>query len=277
MAVSAHGIYTLTMWTHSLDPVIFQILGLQVRWYGLMYVISFMMGIYILNRLSQEKFLQMNKQEIDSFSTIVLVGMLLGARLTYVFIYNWDYYQNHLGELLSVWKGGLSFHGGLIGFILVTILWSRKKKIPFYQLGDSLSLCAALGLGLGRIGNFINGELYGRLSETNWGVIFPSGGPYPRHPSQLYEAFFEGFVLFCLLWFLKRKVSYYGVITATFLLGYGIFRYFMEFFREADSQLGYYLNGTTTMGQILCSLMVLGGFLVYLHGRKLHHPILTKT
>ena len=261
------------MWTHNLDPVIFQIFGLQVRWYGLMYVISFMIAVYILNRLLKEKFLQMSRQEIDSFSTVMMIGMLIGARLAYVFIYNWDYYRDNLGSLLSVWQGGLSFHGAIVGFVVVMIVWSKKKGIPFYQLSDSSVLSGTLGLGLGRLGNFINGELYGRLSEDHWGVVFPSGGPYPRYPSQLYEAFFEGFVLFCLLWFIKRKVVYYGVISASFLLGYGILRYFIEFFREADSQLGYYLNGTTTMGQILCFFMVLSGLGFYFHAKRLNHPI----
>lgn len=261
------------MWVHNLDPVIFQVWGFQVRWYGMMYVIGFIVAVQIFNHLSRQRFLQMNRQEIDSFSMTMLIGMLLGARLTYVFVYNWDYHQNHLAEILSIWKGGLSFHGAIIGFIVVIAAWARKKRIPFYQIGDSAALSGTLGLGFGRMGNFINGELYGRISETNWGVIFPDGGPYPRHPSQLYEACFEGPVLFFLLWFIKRKAKHYGVISAAFLLGYGIFRYFIEFFREADPQLGYYLNGTTTMGQILCFIMIVGGVGIYLHGKRLHHPV----
>ena len=261
------------MWTHDLDPVIFQIFNLSIRWYGMMYVIAFIVAGQILARLSRQGFLKLNKQEIDSFSTAMLIGMLLGARLTYVFIYNWDYHRNHPWELLSVWKGGLSYHGALMGFIVVMLIWARRKHIPFYQLSDSLALSVSLGVGLGRIGNFINGELFGRITQSNWGVIFPTGGPYPRHPSQLYEAFFEGLVLFLILWPVKRRTGHYGVVSAAYLLGYGVFRYFIEFFREADSQMGYYLNGTTTMGQILCLMMITLGIAVYYHTKMLRSPI----
>ena len=261
------------MWIHRLDPEIVNLFSLSIRWYGMMYVIGFILGTQIFLYLSRQGFLQLSKKEVDSFATSMLLGMLVGARLTYVFIYNWDYHRGHPWELFSVWKGGLSFHGALIGFIVVMLIWARKKRIPMYQLCDSLALAGCLGVGFGRLGNFINGELYGRMTGGDWGVIFPGGGPYPRHPSQLYEAFFEGYLLFILLWLLKAQVRTYGAISAAFLLGYGIFRYLIEFFREADPQMGYYFNGTTTMGQVLCSLMILGGIGLYFHAKRLGHPI----
>ena len=261
------------MWTHDLDPVILRLWSLELRWYGLMYVIGVIIAGNIFNRLSRAGFLQLNKREIESFITSLVVGMFVGARLAYVFIYNWGYYQHHLSELLSVWRGGLSFHGAVVGMVVVMMIWSRKKGLPFYQLGDTLALGATLGLGFGRLGNFINGELYGRLTEGSWGIIFPGGGPYPRHPSQLYEAFFEGFLLFCLLWLGHKKVQRYGIISTAALVGYGMFRYGVEFFRAADPQLGYYFNATTTMGQILCAIMVLAGLVIYWHGKKLNYPV----
>ncbi|MCY4643478.1 MAG: prolipoprotein diacylglyceryl transferase [Bacteriovoracales bacterium] len=261
------------MWVHQIDPVIVEVFGWQIRWYGLMYIIGFIIGGQILIHLSKEGFLKLKRKEIDAFVTTLILGMILGARLIYVFVYNWDYYRDHLLELLSIWQGGLSFHGALMGFVVVIFIWAKRTKRPFYQLGDSLALAGTLGVGFGRIGNFINGELYGRVSEAGWGVVFPEGGPYPRHPSQLYEAFFEGFFLFSILWFLRGRVRFHGVISAVFLIGYGTFRYGIEFFREADPQLGYYFGGTTTMGQILCVLMIVAGFGIYAHAKKNRDPV----
>lgn len=257
------------MWTHNLDPVIFDLGPLQVRWYGLMYVIGFIIAGQLFNRLSKQGFLQFTKKDIDNFITTMMIGMFLGARLVYVFVYNWDYYSQNLSELLAVWKGGLSFHGAIIGFVITMIIWAKKKNLSFFQISDSLALAGTPGMCLGRIGNFINGELYGRTADVPWAMIFPGGGPYPRHPSQLYEAFFEGLILFCVLWAVKQKVNRYGIISTLFLVGYGVARYFIEFFREADSQLGYYFGGTTTMGQILCLLMIGAGlFVFYMSSKK---------
>ena len=265
------------MWTHNLDPEIIGFLNLSVRWYGLMYVMGFFIGGQILFSLSNNGFLSLNKKEVDSLLLSLVVALLVGARLAYVFIYGWDYHRDNLFEIFSFWKGGLSFHGAIIAFLVTIYFWSRKKNIPGYQLMDSISLAGALGVGLGRIGNFINGELYGRITGGQWGVIFPRGGPYPRHPSQLYEAFFEGLMIFLILWFLKKRVKRYGVISACYVFLYSIFRYFIEFFREADQQMGYYFNGTTTMGQILCMVMFILAIVLYWHGKRLNHPIQGQT
>lgn len=255
------------------DPVIFHLGPLQVRWYGLMYVVAFLIGGKLLAKLSKEKFFDVPLQKIDLFITYQLLGMFLGARLTYVFIYNWEYYSGHLLELFSVWQGGLSFHGAIIGFVIVNYFYGKKSKIPLFQITDSIALAGTQGLFFGRVGNFINGELYGRATELPWGLIFKDGGPYPRHPSQLYEAVAEGIILLIILWALKKRVKIYGIISSVFFIGYGTMRYFIEFFREPDSQLGYYLGGTTTMGQLLCLFMVLIGIFVFFYAKKVNTPI----
>ena len=241
------------------DPVIFSLGAFQFRWYGFMYVVSFVMANFLFKVLVSRGFFKVSKEKIDGLMTILLIGMFLGARLTYVFVYNWSYYSENLSELLSVWKGGLSFHGGLLGIFVGCCVFAKRNHISWLQMADVAALGIAPGLFFGRMGNFINGELYGRVTDSPLGMIFPAGGPYPRHPSQLYEGLLEGIVLSCILWFLLGKVKYYGILASTFLLGYGVFRFGIEFFREPDVQLGYYLGGTTTMGQILCTLMVIGG------------------
>ncbi len=257
----------------NLDPVIFSMGPLQVRWYGLMYVIGFICAGFLFNRLIKEGFLQMDKKKIDSFITMQIMFMFVGARSAYVFIYNWDYYAYHLTELFAVWKGGLSFHGAVAGFFLGAIFFAKRNKLPVLQLTDITALAGPLGVMFGRIGNFINGELYGRVTDVSWGFIFPGGGPYPRHPSQLYESLFEGLILFLILWFIRTKVKSYGMITGIFFIIYGIFRYFIEFFREADAQLGYYFGGTTTMGQILCLLQIVFGIAVLIYAVKRPTPV----
>lgn len=251
-----------------IDPVIFSFGPLAVRWYGLMYVVGFLIGGFILTKLTKEGFLQISAKKIDSLATHIIVGMFLGARIAYVFIYNWDYYSNHLVEFFSVWKGGLSFHGAIVGMIIASHIFARKNKVPTFQIWDSLAIAGTIGLFFGRMGNFINGELYGRVTDLPWGMIFRDGGPYPRHPSQIYEGVLEGLVVFAVLFFLRKRVKYYGVIGSVFLIGYGIARFIVEFFREADSQLGYYFGGTTTMGQILCFIMIAGGITLYFIARK---------
>ncbi len=250
------------------DPIIFSIGPLQVRWYGLMYVIGFIISGVLLRVLVKEKIFKILPEQVDTLITYMLFNMFLGSRLAYVFIYNWDYYSQHLGDIFSVWKGGLSFHGAMAGLAFGALLFSRRYKRPFLEVGDCCILAGTQGVFFGRLGNFINGELYGRVTTSPFGIIFPGGGPYPRHPSQLYEAVFEGLILFLVLWFARKKFSQYGIITALFFIIYGIFRYFIEFFREADPQLGYYFGGTTTMGQILCLLMIFVGMGIFLYSKK---------
>lgn len=251
------------------DPVIFSIGPVAVRWYGLMYVIAFLVGTEICKYLARKGFFKIPVDKVDTFVGYLIVSMFLGGRLAYVFIYNWSYYSNHLTELLSVWKGGLSFHGALAGMCIGSYLFSKKHNVSLLEIFDTFTLCGPQGLLWGRIGNFINGELYGRVTKSPFGIVFPGGGPYPRHPSQLYEAFFEGFIMMIVVWVVYKKFAKnHGVISATFLMGYAFFRYCIEFFREADSQLGYYFGGTTTMGQILCMIMFLMGVALLVYSRK---------
>ncbi len=245
---------------------------IALRWYSLMYMIGYLLGAYLLKKLSLKGYLKIAPYQIERYVFYLLIGMLLGARLAYVFIYNWDYYQNHLGEIHQVWSGGLSFHGAIVGMTLATLLFAKKYKLHFFHLSDCAVLCGSPGLFLGRIGNFINGELYGRVTESPLGMVFPLGGPLPRHPSQLYEGLGEGLFLAALLWILLPRVKRYGILTGVFLMGYGVVRFIVEFFRQPDAQLGYYFGGLT-MGQILCLIMIVGSVFVFIYAKMRNLPL----
>ena len=259
-----------------LDPVIFSLGPLQVRWYGMMYVLGFIISGYLMRKLVDEGFFHVVKEKVDSFITYSIIGMFLGARFFYVFVYNWDYYSQNLVELLAVWKGGLSYHGAIIGLFCGAYLFAKNNKVPFLQILDVTCVAGSQGVFWGRIGNFINGELYGRVSDVPWAMVFPQGGPYPRHPSQLYEAVLEGMVLFLVLWFIRKRVKVYGILTSIYFIGYASLRFFAEYFREPDNQLGYYFGGTTTMGQILCFLMGLFGLFGLIYSLKKNERVLAK-
>jgi len=258
---------------HWIDPVIFHLGPLQVRWYGLMYVCGFLFGGYLMKVLARRGWSKLSENLIDPFITWNLVGMFFGARLTYVFIYNWDYYSTHLSEILSVWQGGLSYHGAIIGFCVAQYFFSKKHKIAYTHLTDISATAGAVGVFFGRMGNFINGELYGHVTTMPWGFVFPGGGPFPRHPSQLYEGILEGIVLALILWWSKDRVKFRGIQTGIYFIGYGVFRFIVEFFREPDVQLGYFFGGVITMGQILCFLMTLAGLAIILISVKNKRPI----
>lgn len=244
-----------------INPDLFTIGPLHIRWYGLMYVLGFIASYLLIPRQERSREIGLQGSLVDGLMFYVFVGLIAGARLGYIL-----FYQHHsLGEFLrrpieiiAVWQGGMSFHGGLVGCILAGWLFSRKNKMSFWALADSAVVTAPIGLGLGRIGNFINGELYGRTADVPWAMVFPEGGPLPRHPSQLYEALMEGAVLFVLLWLLRKKGFPDGMMIAFFLIFYGAFRFVIEFFREPDAQLGFIL-GPLTMGQLLSAAMFLTG------------------
>lgn len=245
-----------------IDPVILALGPLKVRWYGLMYVLGFA-AVYILVEHQVKKYrLKFIKNHIEDLNFALIIGLILGARLGYVAFYNTGYYLQHPGEIIAIWQGGMSFHGSLIGLTFASWLFCRKRAIPFLKTVDLYVVAVPIGLGLGRIGNFINGELFGRVSEVPWSMVFPTGGPMSRHPSQLYEFLLEGVLLFIILWSLKsvhyRRKWPSGSLFAAFLILYGIFRSFVELFREPDVQLGF-LVGHLTMGQTLSGLMVLAG------------------
>jgi len=252
-----------------IDPVILSLGPFQVRWYGAMYVAGFLVGGYILKYLADKKFWPLSKEHIDKYITQLIIGMFLGARLFYVLLYNWEYYSVNLLDIFAVWKGGLSFHGAVVGMCLATWNLARKNNLHFFQIADCMAIAGSPGLFFGRMGNFINGELYGRVTDSWAGVVFPGAGPFPRHASQLYEGILEGIVLFLVLFAIHKRQRFYGVCSSTFLLGYGVFRFIVEFFREPDAQLGYYL-GYFTMGQILCFFMIIGSYFMLMYAKKLN-------
>lgn len=244
-----------------IDPVIFEIGPLQVRWYGLMYIFAFICAYLIVTHLSRKKRFTLNSEEIQDLLLYAILGLLIGARLGYILFYNLEYYLAHPLSVFAVWEGGLSFHGGLIGLVVIGVIFARRRNKPFLMLADMAAVAAPPGLFFGRIGNFINGELYGRITDVPWGMVFPGAGPHPRHPSQLYEAFLEGAVLFVVLFYLSGKVQMRGALVSIFLIGYGIARFFVEFFREPDAHIGFVI-GTLTMGQVLSLLMVAAGLAI---------------
>jgi phosphatidylglycerol---prolipoprotein diacylglyceryl transferase len=250
-----------------IDPVIFELGPLQPRWYGLMYLLGFS-ATWLLVRHQIRKFgLEQLGRHFENLTFILILGLILGARLGYVFFYHPAYFLAHPLEILAVWQGGLSFHGGLLGLVGGGWLYCRSQGLDFWQAADVYTVTAPIGLGFGRIGNFINGELYGRVSDVPWAMVFPNGGPLPRHPSQLYEAALEGAVLFVILWWLKDKRWPAGSMLALFLIFYGFFRGFVEFFREPDAHLGYIVS-FLTMGQLLSLAMILAGGLLLVYRLK---------
>jgi phosphatidylglycerol:prolipoprotein diacylglycerol transferase len=257
-----------------MDPNLFTIGPLQVRYYSMMYLVAFGLT-YILSvyRIKRENFKYSTELIQDLFMWGIL-GLIIGARLGYVFFYNISYYINHPLEIILPFEftggfhfvgiSGMSFHGGAIGLLLAGLIFCRLKRVDFWNLSELFAPVIPLGYTFGRIGNFINGELYGRATDVPWGMVFPlDPDKLVRHPSQLYEAFFEGIVLFVILWAIKKKSPFDGFLLAMYLMGYGAFRLFLELFREPDMQLGFFFGGLT-MGQILCILMILAGFAIYL-------------
>lgn len=241
-----------------IDPVIFRVGPLAVRWYGLMYLAGFVCAYLVIRYLARLRGLALDKEKISDLLFWCVLGVVLGGRIGYTLFYNPEFYFHHPLQVFAVWQGGMSFHGGLLGVVVATLLYCRKHQLSALAVGDVLVTAAPIGLGLGRIGNFINGELWGRPTDLPWGMVFPGAGPLPRHPSQLYEMGLEGVVLFLLLWWLHRRQAPVGVPFFTFFLGYGCFRFLVEFVRQPDAQLGF-LWGGATMGQLLSLPMILFG------------------
>ncbi|MEC7100087.1 MAG: prolipoprotein diacylglyceryl transferase [Pseudomonadota bacterium] len=255
------------MFTHNLDPVIFSLGFISIRWYSLAYVLGILIGwwygkklISNKSQLLKEKF---NLKHFDDLITYLVISIIIGGRLGYVFFYNIDYYFNNPVDIFKIWEGGMSFHGALIGIILGTYIFSIQRKIETLFLLDVIACVSPIGIFFGRIANFINGELVGKESSVPWSVIFSSLDLVPRHPSQLYEAVLEGLILFVILniIFLKKKYEI-GKCSCLFLIYYGIFRIISEFFREPDIQLGYIFD-LASMGSILSFVMLLSGLAMF--------------
>ena len=258
-----------------IDPVALQIGPLAIHWYGLMYVIGFFLTWQLTKKQLIEQGvwnINVKPEQYEGLFTALILGVILGGRLGYILFYNFGYYSSHPIEIFYVWQGGMSFHGGLVGPIIAGWWYCKRHSMPFMLLMDRFFVVAPIGLAFGRMGNFINGELWGRVvpagSDIPWAMIFPGAGPDPRHPSQLYEMLLEGVLLFLILWFTRKKLWPQGMRVATFLTGYAIARIICENFRQPDEQLGF-LFGPITMGMLLSSgMLVVGiGWIIYLSKR----------
>ena len=248
-----------------IDPVLISIGPLAVRWYALGYIVGIIAGwIYARIIIASPKLwggpAPLTVAAYDDFVVWITLGIILGGRIGYVLFYNFPHFRQHPIEIFQLWNGGMSFHGGVLGCVFVTIVFALRRGIPILSLGDVTLAVAPIGIFLVRIANFINGELWGRPSEVPWAMIFPSGGPVPRHPSQLYEAGLEGLLLLTVLGILVRcgALKRPGLVSSSFAVGYGVVRIFCEFFREPDAQLGF-LWGGLTMGMLLSIPLILAG------------------
>ncbi len=259
------------------DPVLISIGPVAVRWYALAYIAGILLGwLYARALIKSERLwggpAPLTVEDFDDFILWVTLGIILGGRIGYVLFYNLSYFIENPLESFQLWKGGMSFHGGFVGCVLVVVLFARYRGIPILSLGDLTCAAAPIGLFLGRIANFINSELWGRPTDVPWAIVFPNGGPLPRHPSQLYEAGLEGLLLFILLFLLIRAgaLKRPGFIIGAFAIGYAIARSFCEFFREPDPQLGY-LWGGLTMGMLLSLPLLLAG-IAFMAAALRHEP-----
>ena len=250
------------MFINNFDPVAISIFSLEIRWYSLAYIFGILLGWYYCKKILI-KDETLNKQ-FDDFISYLIIGVILGGRLGYIIFYNPIYYLNNFLEIIMIWRGGMSFHGAVIGVMLASFIFCKKNNLEKYVMLDLVSASAPIGIFLGRLSNFINSELYGRPTDLFISVKFTKIDEINRHPSQIYEALFEGVILFILLNFLYKKfLKQPGVISSLFLIFYSIFRFFIEFTREPDLQIGY-LIFNLTMGQIICSVFfIFGLFLFY--------------
>jgi phosphatidylglycerol:prolipoprotein diacylglycerol transferase len=251
----------------NIDPIAFAIGPLAVRWYGLMYLVGFAAAWGLGVHRIKKGMAPITKQQFDDLLFLAVLGVILGGRLGYVLFYKPGYYAAHPLEIFAVWQGGMSFHGGLLGVILAMVFAARRQGIDFLRLMDFIAPLCPLGIAAGRMGNFINGELYGRVTDLPWGMVFRNAGDAPRHPSQLYQFALEGLALFVLLWWFSSKPRPRGQVSALFLIGYGSFRFLAEFGREPDAFLGLLALGLT-MGQWLCLPMIAAGIWLFAWSRR---------
>ncbi len=250
------------MFINNFDPVAFQIMSFEIRWYSLAYILGILIG-WILCKKIFIKNLDIN-QKFDDYITYLIIGIIIGGRLGYVLFYNLNYYINNIFDIFKIWQGGMSFHGGLLGIIIASILFAKKNNQDAFVYTDLVSLVAPIGIFFGRLANFINSELYGKVTEVPWAVTFVQVDNLSRHPSQLYEAFFEGMILFILLLYFRNKnfLAKPGLISGLFLIFYSVFRFCIEFFRVPDEQIGY-LIFNLSMGQIISLVFIMIGTIVF--------------
>ncbi|MFL6694343.1 MAG: prolipoprotein diacylglyceryl transferase [Ramlibacter sp.] len=266
-----------------IDPIAFRIGPLAVHWYGITYLAAFAIFLFLATRrLKHEPFASLqgkaawSRRDIDDMLFLGVLGVILGGRLGYCLFYKPAYYASHPLEIFFVWQGGMSFHGGMLGVIASQWWYAHSRGKPFWQVMDFVAPCVPLGLAAGRVGNFINGELWGRVADPSlpWGMVFPQAGPQPRHPSQVYQFLLEGVLLFVILWLYARRERREAQVSAVFLIGYGVFRFVAEFFREPDSYLLWLQQQTgLSMGQWLCVPMVVFGIGLWLWAERRGQPV----
>ena len=248
------------MFINNFDPVAIEILFFEIRWYSLSYIIGILLGWYLAKKFFVNKNI---KDKFDDYVTYLIIGLILGGRIGYVLIYNFNFYFNNPLDILKIWQGGMSFHGGVLGIIIASIIFTKKNNYNFFEYLDIVALASPVGIFFGRIANFINSELYGTVSNVPWAVIFIKIDNLPRHPSQLYEAILEGLVLFFILIYYKNKfLNKPGLISALFLIIYSFFRFFCEFYRVPDQQLGYIFYNLS-MGQVISLILMIIGLILF--------------
>lgn len=244
-----------------IDPVLLQIGPLKVHWYGFMYLVGFLAGWWLGILRSKRPNAILNAEQVSDLLFYVAFGVILGGRIGYVLFYDFNQYLHDPARIFMVWQGGMSFHGGFLGVLVGVWLFSLKSKRRFFELTDFIAPLVPPGIIAGRLGNFINGELWGRVTDVPWGMVFPHVDNFARHPSQLYQAAGEGVMLFIILWLYSQKTRPTMAVSAVFLLGYGSLRFIAEFFRTPDAQLGFIAFNWMTMGQVLCVPMLIFGYI----------------
>ncbi|MGL5250302.1 MAG: prolipoprotein diacylglyceryl transferase [Enterovibrio sp.] len=258
-----------------IDPVLIELGPVAIRWYGLMYLAGFIFAHWQANKRARLPNSGWNVDEVSDLLFGAFLGVVLGGRIGYVIFYQFSHFIENPLFLFKVWSGGMSFHGGLLGVMTAFLWFSIKTKRSFFTVADFIAPLVPFGLAAGRLGNFINGELWGRATDVPWGMVFPSGGPMARHPSQLYEFALEGVVLLIVLLLFSKKTRPAGSISGLFLLGYGLFRFIIEFFREPDAHLGLF-GEWISMGQILSLPMILGGLALIIWAYKKDKAVTTQ-